>query len=43
MVKEAGGLVTRIDGGEEVFAEPTSILATNGHIHDEMLAALSSK
>jgi len=43
MVKEAGGLVTRIDGGEEVFAEPTSILATNGHIHDEMIAVLSSK
>lgn len=43
MVKEAGGLVTRIDGGEEVFAEPTSILATNGRIHDEMIAVLSSK
>ena len=43
MVKEAGGLVTRIDGGEEVFAEPTSILATNGQIHDEMIAVLSSK
>lgn len=43
MVNEAGGLVTRIDGGEEVFAEPTSILATNGHIHDEILAALSNK
>lgn len=43
MVKEAGGLVTRIDGGEEVFAEPTSILATNGHIHDEMIAVLNSK
>jgi len=43
MVKEAGGLVTRIDGGEEVFAEPTSILATNGHIHDEMLDVLNSK
>lgn len=43
MVKEAGGLVTRIDGGEEVFAEPTSILATNGRIHDEMLDVLSSK
>ncbi len=42
MVKEAGGLVTRIDGGEEVFAEPTSILATNGHIHDEMIAVLNS-
>ena len=43
MVKEAGGLVTRIDGGEEVFTEPTSILATNGHIHDEMLDFLNSK
>lgn len=43
MVKEAGGLVTRIDGGEEVFAEPSSILATNGQIHDEMLDALNSK
>ena len=43
MVKSAGGLVTRIDGGEEVFTEPTSILATNGQIHDEMLAALNIK
>ena len=41
MVKEAGGRVTRIDGGVEVFAEPTSILATNGHIHDEMLDVLN--
>jgi len=43
MVKEAGGLVTRIEGGEEIFAEPSSILATNGQIHDEMLAALNIK
>jgi myo-inositol-1(or 4)-monophosphatase len=41
LVREAGGHVTRTNGESDVFAEPTSILATNGHLHDEMLAVLN--
>jgi myo-inositol-1(or 4)-monophosphatase len=41
MVKEAGGKVTRTSGEPDVFTEPTSILATNGHLHEEMLAVLN--
>jgi myo-inositol-1(or 4)-monophosphatase len=33
IVEEAGGIVTRIDGGENPLSDPTSILATNGHLH----------
>jgi myo-inositol-1(or 4)-monophosphatase len=33
LVQEAGGSVTRIDGGDNPLIEPTSILATNGHLH----------
>jgi myo-inositol-1(or 4)-monophosphatase len=40
IVLEAGGRVTRIDGGPDVFREPTSILATNGRIHESMLGSL---
>jgi myo-inositol-1(or 4)-monophosphatase len=40
LVREAGGTVTRADGGADVFAEPTSILATNGRIHAGMLEGL---
>jgi myo-inositol-1(or 4)-monophosphatase len=40
IVLEAGGRVTRIDGGPDVFREPTSILATNGRIHEAMLGSL---
>lgn len=40
LVREAAGRVTRADGGADVFDEPTSLLATNGHIHDAMLVVL---
>jgi myo-inositol-1(or 4)-monophosphatase len=40
LVTEAGGRVTRADGGEDVFAEPASLLATNGPIHTQMLEVL---
>jgi len=40
LVKEAGGRVTRVDGGEDVFRPPTSILATNGRIHNAMMEVL---
>ena len=41
LVREAGGTVTRADGGPDVFAEPTSLLATNGSVHQEMLSVLN--
>jgi myo-inositol-1(or 4)-monophosphatase len=37
MVQEAGGRTSRIDGGEEVNREPTSLLASNNLIHEELL------
>jgi myo-inositol-1(or 4)-monophosphatase len=40
LVREAGGMVTRIDGGEAVV-DARSILATNGRIHTEMQGVLS--
>lgn len=41
LVNQAGGRVTRMDGGPDVLAEPISTLATNGRIHDEILRELS--
>ncbi len=41
LVSEAGGRVSRMDGGQDIFAQPTSLLATNGHIHEAMLEALN--
>jgi myo-inositol-1(or 4)-monophosphatase len=41
MVREAGGKVTRTNGKPDIFSEPTSILASNGHLHDEMLSVLN--
>jgi myo-inositol-1(or 4)-monophosphatase len=40
LVQEAGGTVTRMDGGSDVFRKPTSVLATNGRIHKQMLDVL---
>jgi len=40
LVREAGGTVTRVDGGPDVLRPPTSIAATNGLIHEELLEAL---
>lgn len=40
LVQEAGGRVTRLDGSEDVFRPPTSIVASNGHVHGQMLATL---
>jgi len=42
MVQEAGGSVTRIGDGEDVFQKPISILATNGLIHDQAKMVLNS-
>jgi len=40
LVEEAGGRVTDISG-QPITPESTSVLATNGLVHDEMLALLS--
>lgn len=41
IVREAGGVVTRIDGAADVLTEPMSIVASNGRIHPKMLALLA--
>jgi myo-inositol-1(or 4)-monophosphatase len=43
LVREAGGQVSRIDGGSDVFAPPTSILASNRLIHQAMMEVLAAK
>jgi myo-inositol-1(or 4)-monophosphatase len=40
LVQEAGGRVTDVHGGPNFLSPSPSILATNGQIHPEMLAAL---
>lgn len=40
LVQEAGGLVSRAEGRGDIFTEPTSILASNGRIHGQMLEVL---
>jgi myo-inositol-1(or 4)-monophosphatase len=40
IVEEAGGKVTDVNGGPDFLSPSPSILATNSHIHDQMLAAL---
>lgn len=40
LVAEAGGRVTRMDGGPDPLHPPTSIAATNGRIHAPLLEAL---
>ncbi|HEY69539.1 MAG TPA: inositol monophosphatase [Anaerolineae bacterium] len=43
LVEEAGGRISRTDGGTDVFAQPTSMLASNGLIHEAMVRVLSGK
>lgn len=40
LVKEAGGRVSAIDGRPFQLAEKVSLVASNGHIHDQMLEVL---
>lgn len=40
LIQEAGGRVTRVDGSTPQL-EQGSIVATNGHVHDELLGFLS--
>jgi myo-inositol-1(or 4)-monophosphatase len=39
LVQEAGGVVTRADGSK-LDPFQSDILASNGHVHDEMLTTL---
>ena len=41
LVREAGGQVTDFRGSEEVLVGADSLVATNGRVHGELLAALS--
>ena len=43
LVEEAGGRISRTDGGADVFAQPTSMLASNGLIHEAMVRVLSGR
>lgn len=40
LVREAGGLATRVDGGEDVLAPPISAVAASPRLHAEMMAVL---
>lgn len=41
LVLEAGGTATRLDGSPDPLQPPTSIVATNGRIHEALLQALA--
>jgi myo-inositol-1(or 4)-monophosphatase len=41
IVQEAGGRVTTFDGGPHDTAGRADVVATNGHVHDELIAALA--
>ena len=41
LVQEAGGRTSRMDGEADPLAEPTSILASNGLLHDSLLEVLA--
>jgi fructose-1,6-bisphosphatase/inositol monophosphatase family enzyme len=40
-VKEAGGKVTDVHGGPDFLTSPQSILASNPHVHTQMLDVLN--
>lgn len=42
IVTEAGGLFTDLNGGP-ITLDTTSVLASNGHLHGPLLAALSQE
>ncbi|MGD8604399.1 MAG: inositol monophosphatase family protein [Anaerolineales bacterium] len=43
IAREAGGTVTNIHGGEAIFDERASLLATNGRLHQAMLDLLNAE
>jgi len=42
IVREAGGMVTQLDGSSDMLRGPLSLVASNGRIHSEMLGLLAS-
>ncbi|MGN1115401.1 MAG: inositol monophosphatase family protein [Candidatus Ornithomonoglobus sp.] len=42
ILREAGGMVTDMEGNEPSYQVPSDIVATNGIIHDEMMKILSA-
>jgi myo-inositol-1(or 4)-monophosphatase len=40
LVREAGGAVSRVDGGPDILSPPPSIAASNGRLHVDLLEAL---
>ena len=42
IVKEAGGVITDMDGNELDFSKPQSILCSNGAIHKKALSVLKN-
>jgi myo-inositol-1(or 4)-monophosphatase len=42
LVSEAGGRLSRLDGGRDILARPTSVLASNGHLHDAVRMILEA-
>jgi myo-inositol-1(or 4)-monophosphatase len=42
MVQEAGGRVSRVDSGENIYKKPTSLLASNNFIHQEIQQIFTS-
>jgi len=42
LLREAGGRVTTLSEGEKLLDGDSTLVATNGHIHDELLAVLQS-
>ena len=41
LVQEAGGMVSRVDGGASLGDDPPSVLASNSHLHEALLQALN--
>ena len=40
LVREAGGLATRVDGGSDILGPPISVVAANARLHAEMMGVL---
>jgi myo-inositol-1(or 4)-monophosphatase len=40
LVQEAGGCVSRLDGSPQALQPPTSLLASNGQLHEELIQLL---
>jgi myo-inositol-1(or 4)-monophosphatase len=43
IVREAGGIVTRLDGSPDIFTPPVSLVAANPRLHTLMLEVIQGK